>query len=192
NDVLNQMATDDLANQLSCSYIMDINSSTVQIFQQYAAQGQSFFQAAGDSGAFPGAIDEPADDPYVTVVGGTTLMTNDADGSWQSEVVWLTPAGVDPTYGIPIPYGATGGGVSLAYAIPSWQQGISMTANQGSTTMRNLPDVAMVADNVNIYWGDDFYDGVIAGDNAVTGTSLAAPLWAGFMALVNQQAAAKG
>ena len=75
NDVLNRMATDDLANQLSCSYIMDINTSTVQIFQQYAAQGQSFFQGAGDSGAYPGAIDEPADDPYITIVGGTTLTT---------------------------------------------------------------------------------------------------------------------
>jgi subtilase family serine protease len=75
NDVLNRMATDDLANQLSCSYIMDINTSTVQIFQQYAAQGQSFFQGAGDSGAYPGAVDEPADDPYITIVGGTTLTT---------------------------------------------------------------------------------------------------------------------
>ncbi len=44
NDVLNRMATDDLAEQLSCSYEMDINLSTVQIFQQFAAQGQSFFQ----------------------------------------------------------------------------------------------------------------------------------------------------
>ena len=58
NDVLNRMATDNLANQLSCSYIMDINTSTVQIFQQFAAQGQSFFQGAGDSGAYPGAVDE--------------------------------------------------------------------------------------------------------------------------------------
>ena len=76
NDVLNRMATDDLAKQLSCSYGFDINLSTVQIFQQYAAQGQSFFLASGDGGAFPAAIDEPADDPYITVVGGTTLTTD--------------------------------------------------------------------------------------------------------------------
>ena len=92
NDVLNRMATDNLAKQLSCSYEMDINPSTVQIFQQYAAQGQSFFQASGDFGAFPGAIDEPSDDPYITVVGGTTLTTAASDGSWMSETVWLTPA----------------------------------------------------------------------------------------------------
>ncbi len=188
NDVLNRMATDDMANQLSCSYQMDINLSTVQIFQQYAAQGQSFFQASGDSGAFPGVIDEPADDPYITVVGGTTLTTSSSTGAWMSESVWLTPASAaDGT-----PLEASGGGVSLTYAIPAWQQGISMTANQGSTTMRNLPDVAMVANNVNIYWGDDFFDGILAGDNTVLGTSLATPLWAGFMALVNQQAAANG
>ncbi|HZR19733.1 MAG TPA: protease pro-enzyme activation domain-containing protein, partial [Verrucomicrobiae bacterium] len=69
NDVLNRMATDNLAKQLSCSYGFDINLSTLQIFQQYAAQGQSFFLASGDAGAFSGAVDEPADDPYITVVG---------------------------------------------------------------------------------------------------------------------------
>ena len=117
NDVLNRMATDDLAKQLSCSYQMDINSSTVQIFQQYAAQGQSFFQASGDSGAFPGAIDEPADDPYITVVGGTTLTTTRgrAHGSRKP----LAHARVDRSLlGYYTPEEASGGGVSLAYAHP--------------------------------------------------------------------------
>jgi hypothetical protein len=193
NDVLNRMATDNLAKQLSCSYGMDINTSTVQIFQQFAAQGQSFFQGAGDSGAYPGAIDEPSDDPYITIVGGTTLTTatSSEGGEWSSETVWLTPPGFD-LLGDPVPMEATGGGVSLAYAIPSWQQGISMSANQGSTTMRNLPDVAMVANNINFYWGDDYEFGILAGDQEAAGTSFAAPLWAGFMALVNQAAAAKG
>ena len=60
-----------------------------------------------------------------------------------------------------------------------------MSLNQGSTRMRNVPDVAMIANNVWITAdrGQSF---------AVTGTSIAAPLWAGFMALVNQQAAAQG
>jgi hypothetical protein len=170
---------------------VDINTSTLQIFQQYAAQGQSFFQGSGDSGAYPGAIDEPADDPYLTIVGGTTLTTTSEGGSWRSETVWLTPASTD-ILGDYTPEAASGGGVSFAYAIPVWQQGISMTANQGSTTMRNLPDVALVANNVDIYWGSDFYDGILAGDYPAAGTSLATPLWAGFMALVNQQAAANG
>lgn len=181
NDVLNRMATDNQAKQLSCSYGMDINLSTVQIFQQYAAQGQSFFLASGDFGAFTSAVDEPADDPYITLVGGTSLTT-DTNGVYKSETVWLTPA--DPVNGTPLQ--ASGGGVSTAYSIPSWQQGISMAANQGSTTMRNVPDVALVSDNMNVMWGSDFFDPF---DFPLGGTSLAAPLWAGFMALVNQQAA---
>jgi hypothetical protein len=189
NDVLNHMATDNLARQLSCSYEMDINTSTVQIFQQYAAQGQSFFQGSGDSGAYPGAIDEPADDPFLTIVGGTTLTTTGARGSWVSETVWLTPAASDPILGN-TPEEASGGGVSLTYDIPAWQQGISMTANQGSTTMRNLPDVALVANNIDIVWGSDYLG--FATNFPLAGTSLSTPLWAGFMALVNQQAAAKG
>jgi hypothetical protein len=188
NDVLNRMATDNLAHQLSCSYQMDINLSTVQIFQQFAAQGQSFFQASGDFGAFPGAIDEPSDDPYITVVGGTTLNTG-SSGSWASETAWLTPAMIDPILGN-TPLEATGGGVSLVYGIPSWQQGVSMTANQGSTTMRNLPDVALVANNVDIVYGNTIIGESF--DFTEAGTSLAAPLWAAFTAMVNQQAAING
>jgi hypothetical protein len=188
NDVLNRMATDDQAEQLSCSYGFDVNLSTVQIFQQFAAQGQSFFLAGGDNGAYSGPVDEPADDPYITVVGGTTLTTT-SDGAWASETTWLTPASYDPLDGY-IPAAASGGGVSLAYAIPTWQQGISMTANQGSTTMRNSPDVSMVANNLNIVWGNDLLGS--STDFAEGGTSLATPLWAGLFALANQQAAANG
>jgi Viral BACON domain len=65
-----------------------------------------------------------------------------------------------------------------------------MTANQGSTTRRNVPDVALVADNLNVVWGTDLITESF--DFPEGGTSLAAPLWAGFMALVNQQAAANG
>ncbi len=186
NDVLNRMATDDAAQQLSCSYGMDINLSTVQIFQQFAAQGQSFFLASGDFGAYSSAIDEPFDNPYVTIVGGTTLTTSSTTGEWSSEVVWLSQE--DDSQGIP--FGASGGGISTAYAIPSWQQGISMTANQGSTTMRNLPDVAMVANNITVFWGNAAVGLSIPVPEL--GTSLATPLWAGFMALVNQQAADNG
>jgi hypothetical protein len=189
NDVLDRMATDDLAQQLSCSYGMDINLSTVQIFQQFAAQGQSFFLGSGDTGAYGGAVDEPADDPNVTVVGGTTLTTSGPEGSWVGESVWLTPASDDPLLGYS-PEEASGGGVSLTYGIPTYQQGISMTANQGSTTMRNMPDVALVANNVDVVFGNDLIGESF--DFTVSGTSLATPLWAGFMALVNEQAAANG
>ena len=176
DDILNRMATDNLAKQLSCSWYlpngaMDTVADT--IFQQMAAQGQSFFSASGDDDAFTGLIPFPGDTPYITEVGGTTLTTGGAGGAYGSETVWNWNDGI-----------GSGGGISTQYSIPTWQQGINMTANLGSTTMRNVPDVAMTADNVYVR-----ADGA---DQDVGGTSCAAPLWAGFTALVNQQAVANG
>ena len=82
-------------------------------------------------------------------------------------------------------YASSSGGVSTGYSIPSWQTGVNMSTNNGSTTKRNCPDVAMVADNVLIVADN--------GQQEITGgTSTAAPLWAGFAALANQQAVAAG
>ncbi len=80
-DILNRMATDDLANQLSCSWGFTINASFEQIFQEYGTHGQSFFLASGDSGAYtangnPISQSPPSDDPNITVVGATTLSTS--------------------------------------------------------------------------------------------------------------------
>ena len=80
---------------------------------------------------------------------------------------------------------SSGGGISVNYTIPGWQQGINMTTNHGSTTMRNVPDVALTADNIYVIADN-------GGQYFVGGTSAAAPLWAGFAALVNQQAVANG
>jgi len=168
DDVLSRMASDKQAKQLSCSWGFGIDAMTEQIFQQFIAQGQSFFVASGDGGAYSGPVVPPSDDPFATSVGGTTLTTS-GGGSWMSETTWS----------------GSGGGVSQTYAIPGWQQSVNMSANQGSTTMRNLPDVAMVATNI---W-------LIANNGGMFtswGTSAAAPLWAAFTALVNQQAAANG
>jgi uncharacterized repeat protein (TIGR03803 family) len=167
NDILNRMATDDSARQLSCSWAFGsaVDTAREQIFEQFAAQGQSFFQASGDDGG--GEIVPPSDDPFVTVVGGTSLTTG-TNGAWQSETTWPDSAG----------------GISANYAIPVWQQGVNMTANQGSTTMRNIPDVACLADTVIWLVANNGVQGVVGG------TSASAPLWAGFAALINQQAAA--
>jgi len=173
DDVLNQMATDDQAQQLSSSYSFPTDALTEQIFQEFAAQGQSFFNASGDDDAWIGGVAPPCDDTNITIVGGTTLST-DANGAWSAETVWQ----VNGTNG-------SGGGVSATYDIPAWQQGVNMSANQGSTTMRNLPDVALTADNVYVYFGD-------GSAGWFGGTSCASPLWAGFTALVNQQAANNG
>lgn len=169
NDVLNCMATNNAARQLSCSWGFHINSTTENIFQQYQTQGQSFFESSGDSGAYTGSINTPSDDPNVTVVGGTSLSTSGANGSWSSETTWS----------------GSSGGISTTYTIPSWQTNVSMSLNQGSKTMRNIPDVAMAATNI-------FLEAENGGTYEAWGTSAAAPLWAGFTALVNQQAAAAG
>jgi subtilase family serine protease len=175
-DVLDKMATDDAAKQLSCSWGFSIDSQVDAIFQQFGTQGQSFFLASGDSGAFTSTVDPPSDDPYVTVVGGTTLSTTGPQGSWASETVWnwyTTGEGK----------AASSGGTSTTYTIPAWQKPVSMANNQGSKTMRNLPDVALTADNIWVT-----YSNGAAGD--IGGTSCAAPLWAGLLALANQQGAA--
>ena len=182
NSILSQMANDtnNPAKQLSSSWVWSggTNATTDQIFLQYAAQGQSYFQASGDSGAYTGGIPTPADDPNITVVGGTTLTTSGPGGSWASEKTWnwyTTGQGTN----------ASSGGVSTNFTIPTWQQGINMSTNQGSTTLRNIPDVAMTADNIYV-----IHNNGVGG--SFGGTSAAAPLWAGFMALVNQQAVSSG
>ncbi|MFZ0827299.1 MAG: protease pro-enzyme activation domain-containing protein, partial [Verrucomicrobiia bacterium] len=175
-DILNRMATDNLAKQLSSSWYQPggaANPTTDQIFQQMAAQGQSFFNASGDYDAYTGLIDFPGDTPYITQVGGTTLTTSGPGGAWVSESVWNRGNGI-----------GSGGGISTQYAIPVWQTNISMVTNLGSTTMRNTPDVALTAENVYVRANGLNYQ--------VGGTSCAAPLWAGFGALINQQAAASG
>jgi hypothetical protein len=108
---------------------------------------------------------------------------NGAGASYASETVWnlgySPPAWSLNGNG----YIGSGGGVSTYYSIPSWQQGINMATNQGSTTMRNIPDVALTASGILVVANN------AQPETGVGGTSAAAPLWAGFAALVNQQAA---
>ncbi|HXI83194.1 MAG TPA: LamG-like jellyroll fold domain-containing protein [Verrucomicrobiae bacterium] len=176
HDILNRITTDNLAKQISCSWYQPgapKDPIADGIFQQMAAQGQSFFDASGDYDAFTGLIPFLGDTPYVTQVGGTTLTTTGPGGAYVSETAWNRGNGI-----------GTGGGISTQYPIPSWQSNVDMTANHGSTTMRNIPDVALTAENVYVRANGTTY--------SVGGTSCAAPLWAGFLALVNQQAAAQG
>jgi subtilase family serine protease len=143
-------------------------------FQKFAAQGQSFFEAAGDQGAWRATKTWwPMESPLVICVGGTDLVTKGAGKGWASETVWVDG----------------GGGISPDhFAIASWQKlkGVITKANEGSTKYRNGPDVSA---NSNF----TFY--VCANQTTCTsnvwgGTSFAAPMWAGYLALTNQQAAA--
>ena len=176
HDVLNQMVNDNIARQLSCSWFIPNGPADPVadgIFQQMALQGQSFFDATGDFDAFSGLIPFPSDNPYITQVGGTRLTTTGPVGSRISETAWNRRNGI-----------GTGGGISTQYSIPDYQTNLSMANNQGSTTMRNIPDVALTAESVDVF--------INGSDIAVGGTSCATPLWAGFAALVNEEATALG
>src|SRR5258708_2707812 len=102
------------------------------IFKQAAAQGISIFAAAGDAGAYDCgdtklAVDSPADDPYVTGVGGTNLQLG-SNNSYGSESIWSSTS--DTGRG---PQGAGGGGgVSGNFTMPGWQTGTGVISSYSS------------------------------------------------------------
>ena len=145
-------------------------------FKKMAAQGQNFFAASGDNSTWSRRNEAwPADDANVVSVGGTDLTTTGAGGAWKSETAWVD----------------SGGGISPdRIAIPAWQKlaGVINSSNKGSTTYRNGPDVSA---NANF----TFYvcaDQTTCTANEYGGTSFATPMWAGYIALVNQQLVADG
>ena len=162
-----------------------------QFFQAAAAQGQTILAASGDYGAngcydptkhtgtAPSA-DDPASQPFVTGVGGTTLNIN-FDNTYKSERVWN-----DRNIG-PNGNGASGGGLSSTWSIPRWQQGPGV-ANFYSSGKREVPDVAVNADPQTGY---DIYcsaGGCASGKgwHPIGGTSAAAPVWAAMITLANE------
>jgi hypothetical protein len=187
NDILDAMAASNQVEQLSCSWEWSggPSATTDGYFQKMEAQGQSFFNACGDKDAFTvgdnstNGVDNtmlanaPASSPYITQVGGTSLTTGN-NGAWAGETVWNAGGGE-----------GSSGGVSSYYPMPDWQTNVNVTANGGSAKQRNSPDVALTADNILVFYGS-------GGEGDFEGTSCAAPLWAGFMALANQQAAEEG
>jgi kumamolisin len=185
-DTYNRIATDNLAKQISTSWGLSegqsgsaVISSENAIFQQMAAQGQTIYAASGDSGAYDNgstiSVDDPASQPYMVGVGGTQLFIN-SNETYNYETTW----NVNNT----VSGGAGGGGVSSLWSIPAWQQGV---ASAVSTTMRNVPDVSLNADQYTGY--SIYYNG---GWTVYGGTSCAAPIWAAFTARINQQRSANG
>jgi hypothetical protein len=157
------------------------------LFEQAASQGQTVMAAAGDSGSsdcyFPPhddnpalSVDDPADQPNVTGVGGTTLTSAAPDAPTES--VWNGGPSI----------GAGGGGNSVDFAAPSWQQipeaqshSTLYTCGSGSQQCREVPDVSASSDPDH---GDViFFDGQW---QRFGGTSAAAPLWAALTAVANQ------
>lgn len=181
--IFNKMASENIAKQLSSSWNWSPADPSTDdpIFEEFAAQGQSLFQASGDYGAWPSdPYFFPEEDAHVTAVGGTVLTTDGAGGPWESEIAWggSNTACSSGT--------GSGGGISPDdIAIPSYQQssGVINSSNHGSTTYRNAPDIAAEADCDNYYCANG------ACGEGLGGTSLAAPTLAGLTALVNQSLA---
>ncbi len=163
------------------------------IFKQGALQGITFFAAAGDSGAYDCGdgtlgVDSPASDPNVTGVGGTNLQIN--AGAYGSESVWSNPSDTQRS-----PNGAGGGGgISTQFKLAAWQTGTGVQ-NQYSNGYREVPDVSADADPATGY---ATYCTVTnagcpsTGWITVGGTSAAAPLWAGSLALIDQYLQSQG
>jgi kumamolisin len=185
-DTYTKIASDNLAKSISSSWGSTETSNTSAfmqsentVFMQMAAQGQTIFAAAGDSGADDNgsslSVDDPSAQPYVVAVGGTKLTTTSSQ-AWSGETTWNQSSAA-----------AGGGGISSIWSIPAWQTGLANSSNKGSTSMRNTPDVSLEADESTgyaIYWQGSW--------SVWGGTSCAAPLWAAFTGLANQQRATNG
>jgi kumamolisin len=147
-----------------------------EAFQAAAAMGVTVCVASGDNGSSDGVndgnnhVDFPASDPFVLGCGGTTLQASNEQ--IVSEVVWNDlPNG-----------GATGGGVSNAFPLPTWQDGFGVPLPSVQSGGRGVPDVSGDADP------NTGYNILVDGESAVFGgTSAVAPLWAGLVARINQQ-----
>lgn len=153
-------------------------TSMDEAFQSAAAMGVTICVAAGDDGSTDGVddglnhVDFPASSPNVLACGGTRLIGSGTKIT--SETVWNDLSDNE---------GATGGGVSDVFPLPSYQSaaGVPASANPGHKVGRGVPDVAGDADPTTGYTTlVDGQSGVIGGTSAV------APLWAGLIALINQ------
>ena len=183
-------------------------SSESTLFKEAAAQGMTIVSASGDDGSedcFPTpptlAVDDPASQPYVTGVGGTTLNANPTTGARVGETVWNDGTEL----------GASGGGISSFWPMPSYQKnapsslhvingrssGSACSASSGDC--REVPDVSADGDpdtGYVIYWngnGDaSGFPPPAKGWQVVGGTSAAAPAWAALIALTNASAPCRG
>jgi len=142
--------------------------------QGAAALGVTICAASGDDGSSDGVtdgknhVDFPASSPHILACGGTSLRTS--SGNQPVETVWN-----DGAQG-----GATGGGYSVQFSLPSWQASAKVKPPSGGG--RGVPDVAGDADPAT------GYKVLVDGQSLVIGgTSAVAPLWSGLIALLNQK-----
>jgi kumamolisin len=169
-----------------------------QLLLMAAAQGQTVLAASGDygsdgcgTGSSTLSADDPAAQPFVTGVGGTSL-TLDSNNNYSSETTWNIPSGATTP-----PNVASGGGISQFWTQPSWQAGPGVTNSYSSGTpctatsgnCREVPDVALLSDVNYVVYCTVTATGCSSSTpwNLAGGTSAAAPMWAAFIALANEK-----
>jgi kumamolisin len=181
-----QMVTDHLVSIISdsigqCEAAVSSGHRNLiaSIEDRAVAQGMSHFVASGDLGAYGCgdgstlSVDFPSALPNITSVGGTTAFQA-VNGAYFKEVAWSGP----------IEGMGTGGGASLYYPLPSYQKNVAQSAGHG---MRQVPDVASDGDP-----GSGFSFIFRGRPGQAGGTSAAAPLWSGTLALINQDLKTRG
>jgi kumamolisin len=160
------------------SWTQQAMTSMDQAFQAAVAMGVSVCVASGDDGSSDGVtdglshVDFPASSPNVLACGGTELTAS--GNTITSEVVWNELANNE---------GASGGGISDVFPLPSWQNAANVppSANPTHNVGRGVPDVAGDADP------NTGYVTLVDGQpDVIGGTSAVAPLWAGLIALINE------
>jgi subtilase family serine protease len=205
-DALTRVVNDGSVNVVSNSWD-GLESSTTpgtaaayeSLFQQGIAEGMTFAFSSGDDGDELAATgtkqaDYPASDPYVTAVGGTSAGIG-SGGSFVGQTGWGTYAAhlntATSTWGTPAFLYGAGGGCSALFSEPTYQSGIS-NVNSSCNGARGEPDIAMDADpNTGFLVGEtqSFPKNVVKyGEYRIGGTSLASPLFAGMLALADQDA----
>ncbi len=168
--ILNRMTSDNTSKQLSVSWGWRKNFKVEDpIYQEMIAQGQTLLIASGDYSSLKASGPWPEEDANLIGVGGTDLLTNGPGGSYLSESGWNSSAG--------------GPSLDKQIKIEPYQLPFITKKTGGSMKLRNVPDVSSNA-NYNMFicykqkcnggWG---------------GTSFSAPMWAGFIAMANEQAA---
>ena len=224
--VLNAIASENVAKVVSsswgmCEKLTGLSAIEAEntVLEEMATQGQSFFNSSGDSGSMMCyestrggmtglqqdntlSVIDPGSQPFATGIGGTFLGNPDGstpgDGSYAGETVW-NDGGADSTGD---PAAGTGGGVSAAWTMPTYQSGAApglgvvqaaSSSPCGASVCREVPDVSADGDPKSGYpvWATD--PSMPSGGWALAGgTSASAPLWAAFTALVNASPACRG
>jgi subtilase family serine protease len=183
-DAVNQIVSDNKVDSVSMSFggceLADTSYAEAfdHVAQQGAALGITFHASSGDLGAYSCqnastgsvtlAVQVPADSPNVVAVGGTTLFVS-ATGAYQGEFGWNSAGG------------ASGGGISGIFLLPSWQRGLPNL----SPLARNLPDISFVADPLTglAFYYEGSWD---TSFNPIGGTSLASPIFGSAIAQMVQ------